>query len=45
MKTREIKRPQGMSDEAFDSMVKRNAMTVEKINALASSLERAKQCK
>ena len=45
MKPQEIKRPAGMSDKAFDSMVKRNAMTNQKIEALAKSLERGKQCR
>lgn len=35
-----VKIPKCMSDKAFDSMVKRNAMTDQKIEALAKSLER-----
>lgn len=39
-KSKGIIRPQGMSDKAFDSMVKRNNMTDQKVDALRVSLER-----
>jgi hypothetical protein len=38
----DIVRPDGMSDEAFRSMVARNKITPEKIEALRVSLERGK---
>lgn len=37
-----ITQPDGMSDKAFNNMVDRNRMAVEKLEALRASIERGK---
>lgn len=41
--TKRITRPEGMSQKTFESMIVRNGMTGEKIQALREGLERGRQ--